>query len=73
MRYELIVTEGQPSCGGKSPSKSVIQTVETNDPVMFVKQKEKTEDVEIERNEGGNIRIALMRDRFRVVYDFTED
>ena len=73
MRYELIISEGQPSCGGKSPTKSTISVVETDDPVLYVKQKEKTEAVEIERNEGGNIRVALMRDRFRIVYDFTED
>ena len=38
--YELVIEERQPTCGGKSPTKSKSMTVSTDDPVAYVKALE---------------------------------
>ena len=41
MRYELIITNQQPTCGGKAGSRSEIIYVETDDPAAYVKEQAK--------------------------------
>ena len=35
MTYELVIKESQPTCGGKSPTRTSIQTVSCDDPLAY--------------------------------------
>ena len=45
--YELVIAERQPTCGGKSPVRSRITTVATDDPVAYVKTLEPDSALEV--------------------------
>ncbi|MBE6014556.1 MAG: hypothetical protein E7241_04225 [Lachnospiraceae bacterium] len=73
MRYELIIDEKQPTCGGKSGSKADIRTIETDDPVAFVKAEEPNADLDVTKNDDGSYIIRFERGGFEVVYEFNVD
>lgn len=75
MRYEVIVTHQQPTCGGKPSTRSEIRYVETDDPEKYVIE---------EQPDAGEIRVNHISDDQVVVeytdgsgmlvkYDFSED
>ena len=71
--YELIIQQQQPSCGGKSPYKSEICTVSTDDPVAYVRKLEPAVELEVTEVESGVIRITAERNGSLVRYEFSED
>lgn len=71
--YELIIQQQQPSCGGKSPYKSEIRMVSTDDPVAYVRKLEPEGELEVSEMESGVVRIAAYRNGSRVRYEFSED
>ena len=71
--YELIILEQQPSCGGKSPYRSEIRTVSTDDPVAYVRKLEPAGELEVTETEPGVIRITAERNGALVRYEFSED
>ena len=73
MRYELIIDEKQPTCGGKSPSKADIQTIECDDPVAYVKEKEPKAELDVTKNDDGSYAIRFERGGYEVVYEFNPD
>ena len=73
MRYELIIDEKQPTCGGKSPTKADIQTVETDDPVAYVQSREKNAKLDVEKKDNGGCIVRLERGGYEVVYEFNPD
>ena len=73
MRYEVLITAKQPTCGGRAPTKSEIRMVETDDPAAYVRAQEQVEDVETEIAEDGMITVRLTRNGLWVRYEFTED
>lgn len=72
-QYELILERRQPSCGGRDPKDVKMMNVATDDPVEYVKQAEKTEQVNIIKNENGEIVIEVQLGARQVRYTFTED
>ena len=75
MRYEVIVTNQQPTCGGQAPVRSEIRYVETDDPVEYVK---------MDQPDASDLRVYKPSDDQTIVeytsgsgmfvkYDFTED
>ena len=75
MKYELIIEENQPTCGGRTPTKTRILQVETDDPVAYGKATEGSEEVETETESDGTLLVRVQRDEYRywVKYYFTED
>lgn len=71
-RYELIIEQQQPTCGGKSPTKSEVHMVETNDPVEYVRAQEPGLEFEVE-NEDGVVTVRGKKNGMWVKYEFTED
>ena len=73
--YELIIEENQPTCGGRTPTKSRILEVDTDDPVEYVKAAEKTDEVEVQTEADGSLVVRVQRDEYRywVKYIFSED
>ena len=71
--YELLIAEHQPKCGGKSPVKTTIQMVTTDDPVAFVRQREKNSELKVSTDKDGTIIVETERNGFAVKYEFTED
>ena len=71
--YELIIQQQQPSCGGKSPYKSEIRMVSTDDPVAYVRKLEPEGELEVTETESDVIRITAYRNGLRVRYEFSED
>ena len=71
--YELIIQEQQPTCGGKSPFKSEIKTVTTDDPVAYVRKLEPLCELEVSEDENGVITISADRSGLWVKYEFCED
>ncbi len=74
-RYELIIEENQPTCGGNTPTKNTIMEIETDDPVAYVKRAEGKDTVETETDADGSLVVSVQRDDYRywVKYYFTED
>ena len=70
--YELVITEKQPTCGGKSPTKSEIRTVTTDDPVAYVKGTDPTSELEV-TEDGDTVTVRTDHNGQWVVYEFTED
>ncbi len=75
MRYEVIVTHQQPTCGGQAPVRSEIRYVDTEDPVEYVKQ---------DQPDAADLRVYKPSDEQTIVeytsgsgmfvkYDFSED
>ena len=71
--YELVIEERQPSCGGKSPFKSRILSVTTDDPVAYVKDLEKENPFSVTTREDGTIVMETEHNGMGVKYEFTED
>ncbi len=72
-KYELVIQQQQPSCGGKSPFRSEIRTVTTDDPVAYVQSLEPTGKLEVTTDENGVIVIRTERNGAMVKYEFCED
>ena len=65
--YELVIEQRQPTCGGKSPTKCEIRTVQTDDPVAYVKELEPN-------GEEGSLVVRIDQTEGQwVKYIFTED
>ena len=77
MRYEVVITRTQPTCGGKSPMRNEICTVETDDPVAYVRGQEKdlpeNAEFEVERADDATVTVSFASGVERVRYEFTED
>ncbi len=71
--YELIKEERQPTCGGKSPIKSTILTVTTDDPVAYVRAQEPGNPLETWTTDDGTLVIETEHNGLWVRYEFTED
>ena len=71
--YELVINEGQPSCGGKSPFKAQILTVTTDDPVAYVQAREPEAPLEVETQPDGTVVVSTEHGGFPIRYEFTED
>ena len=69
--YELVIEERQPTCGGRSPTRSTIKTITTDDPVAYVKALEKGE-IEVSEHDGTLI-IQTDHNGLWVKYEFTEE
>lgn len=72
-RYELLINQKQPSCGGKSPTRCEIQIVETNDPIAYVQALEPDCELSMEHLENDTILISGERNGMWFRYEFTED
>jgi len=73
MRYELIIERRQPPCGGKQPRLFDFSTVETDDPVAYVAEREKDVEFEVERRADGTVIVSFTSGIQQVRYEFTED
>ena len=72
--YELIIVRQQPTCGGRTPTRSEIKTVTTDDPVAYVQKLDPTGKLKVENKENGVILItAEQGDGMLCRYEFTED
>lgn len=71
-KYELVIEERQPTCGGKSPTKSKIMTVTTDDPVAYVKALEPGE-LEVSTTDDGTLVVQADHNGMWIKYEFTED
>ncbi len=71
--YELIIQRPQPSCGGKSPYKSEILSVTTDDPVAYVRKLEPESKLEVDEPENGIFLIRAENNGKWVKYEFSED
>jgi len=71
--YELVIEQRQPTCGGRAPTKTEILTVTTDDPVAFVRSKEKDAALEVSTNEDGALVVRAKRGGLWIKYEFTED
>jgi len=70
--YELVIAEHQPTCGGKSPVRSRIMTVDTDDPVDYVRALEPDSSLEVSEVEGTTI-VQTDHNGFWIRYEFTEE
>ena len=73
MTYELVIKESQPTCGGKSPTKTSIQTVSCDDPLAYVKSLEPDSALEVETAADGTVIITANHNGMPIKYEFTED
>ena len=77
MRYEVVITHTQPTCGHKSPTRNEIRSVETDDPVAYMHSQEKDipedAELEVERADDGTITVSFSGGVERVRYEFSED
>ena len=71
-KYELIIEQQQPTCGGKAPTKSEVRMVETADPVEYVRSQEPGLAFEVE-NADGVVTVRGKKNGMWVKYEFTED
>ena len=71
--YELLIAERQPTCGGKTPVRSRILTVTTDDPVAYVKALEPNGELKVTESEDGTVIVETDHNGFWVKYEFTED
>ena len=70
--YELVIEQKQPTCGGRAPTKSEIQTVTTDDPVAYVRALEPNGKMEVETTASG-VAVTVDRNGLWIKYEFTED
>ena len=70
--YELVIEQKQPTCGGRAPTKSEIQTVTTDDPVAYVRELEPNGKLEVETTASG-VAVTIDRNGLWIRYEFTED
>ncbi len=71
--YELVIKESQPTCGGKSPTKTSIQTVSTDDPLAYVKGLEPDSELSAETLPDGTLVVTGNHNGMPIKYEFTED
>ena len=71
--YELVIKESQPTCGGKSPTKTSIQTVSTDDPMAYVKGLEPDSELTVETTADGTVVVTGNHNGMPIKYEFTED
>lgn len=71
--YELVIEQGQPTCGGRAPTKSEIRTVTTDDPVAYVQTLLPNCKLEVSSGDGGVIRVSTEYNGHGIRYEFTED
>jgi len=72
MTYELVIKESQPTCGGKSPTKTSIQTVCCDDPLAYVKDLE-PDSALVTETQGDTLIITADHNGMPIKYEFTED
>lgn len=74
--YELIVERQQPPCGGKQTKLYDFRNVETDNPVVYVREHEPglTQDMEldIDRSRDGVVCVCFTSGIQPVKYEFTE-
>ncbi len=74
MRYELIITNQQPTCGGKAGSRSEIVYVETDDPVAYVREQAKDAELNVTKPAPGVVHVEFTTGSGEWArYEFTED
>lgn len=74
MKYELIVTISQPTCGGQAPTRSDIKYVETDDPVAYVQEQEKAAKLEVSYPGNGVVVVEYATGSGNMAkYEFTPD
>ena len=71
-RYELIIEQQQPTCGGRAPTKSEVRVVETADPVEYARAQEPGLDFEVEKD-GDTVTLRAQKNGMWLKYEFTED
>ncbi len=74
--YELVIERQQPPCGGKPTKLYDFQTVETDDPVGYVRAHEpglpEDAQLEVEQAQDGTVSIRFTSGIQPVKYEFTE-
>ena len=71
--YELVIEQRQPTCGGRTPTKSEIRTVTIEDPVAYVQTLEPSCELSVAVSDGSVILITTERNGLWVKYEFTEE
>lgn len=71
--YELLIEQKQPTCGGRSPTRSEFRTVTTDDPVAYVQALEPSCKLEVFMRDDGVILVTTEHNGLWVKYEFTED
>lgn len=71
-RYELIIEQQQPTCGGRAPTRSEVRMVETSDPVEYVRKEEPGVELEVEKD-GDVVTVRGRKNGLWMKYEFTED
>ena len=71
--YELVIKESQPTCGGKSPTKTSIQTVTIEDPLAYVQGLEPDSALTVETAVDGTVIVTGDHNGMPIKYEFTED
>ena len=71
-RYELIIEQKQPTCGGRAPTTSEVRMIETDDPMTYVKAHEPGLALE-GTVENGVVTISGVKNGLWFKYEFTED
>ncbi len=71
--YELVIEERQPTCGGKSPTRSTIKSVTCDDPVAYVQGLEPDSTLEVSTTDDGTLIVQTDHNGLWIKYEFTED
>jgi hypothetical protein len=71
--YELVIKESQPTCGGKSPTKTSIQTVTIEDPLAYVQGLEPDSALTVETAADDTVIVTGDHNGMPIKYEFTED
>jgi len=71
--YELLIAERQPTCGGKTPIRTSIKNVSTNDPLAYVKALEPDVELKMSTEEDGTVIIEADHNGMWIKYEFSED
>ena len=71
--YELVIEERQPSCGGKSPTRTKIMNITTDDPVAYVQALETGNKLETSTLSDGTFVVQTEHNGFWIKYEFTEE
>lgn len=72
-RYELIIEQQQPTCGGRAPTRSEVRMIETSDPAEYVRSQEPGLEQSVSVNDEGATVIQVMKNNMWVRYEFNED
>ena len=71
--YELLITQQQPTCGGRAPTRSEVRNVTTEDPLAYVKSQEAGAEPVLLQDEGGVLLYQVVRNDHWIRYEFTEE